>query len=142
MKRGTGPAIALALGLALSPMAARAQGAAEQQSQDIVTRQLEAFLSGDYAQAYSYASPDIRRIFPTLDSFMSMVRNGYLPVLRPGNYAFGRVEDMADGHIRWEVLIHGPDGADYTAAYYMERQPDGSWKVDGVSLEKGAAGMI
>lgn len=120
---------------------ATAQNATERQAQDVVTRQLEAFLSGDFAQAYSYASPDIKRIFPTLESFMSMVRNGYLPVLRPGNYAFGRVEPLADGRLVWEVLIRGPDGADYTAAYYMERQSDGSWKVDGVSLREGAAGM-
>jgi len=118
-----------------------AQNAAERQAQDIVTRQLEAFLSGNFAQAYSYASPDIKRVFPTLESFMSMVQNGYLPVLRPGNYAFGRVEPLADGRLVWEVLIRGPDGADYTAAYYMERQSDGSWKVDGVSLREGAAGM-
>ncbi|MFZ2101474.1 MAG: DUF4864 domain-containing protein, partial [Oricola sp.] len=118
-----------------------AQDAAERQAQDIVTRQLEAFLSGDFAQAYSFASPDIKAIFPTLDGFMSMVRNGYLPVLRPGNYAFGRIEIQANGRIMQEVLISGPDGNDYTAAYYMEQQPDGSWKVDGVTLRQGAAGM-
>jgi hypothetical protein len=120
---------------------ARAQSAAELEAQNVVTRQLEAFLAGDFETAYSYASPDIKRIFPTLDRFMSMVQNGYLPVLRPGNYAFGRVEPDAQGRLVWEVLIQGPDGADYTAAYYMERQTDGSWKVDGVSLRKGAAGM-
>jgi hypothetical protein len=135
-------AISLAVAALMSSAGvATAQNATERQAQDVVTRQLEAFLSGDFAQAYSYASPDIKRIFPTLESFMSMVRNGYLPVLRPGNYAFGRVEPLPDGRLVWDVLIRGPDGADYTAAYYMERQPDGSWKVDGVSLRKGAAGM-
>lgn len=124
---------------AAAPVAA--QTAAERETQNVVTLQLEAFLSGDFETAYSYASPDIKRIFPTLDRFMSMVRSGYLPVLRPGNYAFGRVEIDAEGRLVWEVLIQGPDGADYTAAYYMERQPDGSWKVDAVSLRKGAAGM-
>ncbi|WP_193178186.1 DUF4864 domain-containing protein [Oricola nitratireducens] len=135
-------AVSLAVAALISSTgAAAAQNATERQAQDVVTRQLEAFLSGDFARAYSYASPDIKRIFPTLESFMSMVRNGYLPVLRPGNYAFGRVEPLADGRLVWEVLIRGPDGADYTAAYYMERQSDGSWKVDGVSLREGAAGM-
>lgn len=118
-----------------------AQISAENEAQNVVTKQLEAFLSGDFATAYSYASPDIKRTFPTLDRFMSMVRNGYLPVLRPGNYAFGRVETDPEGRLVWEVLINGPDGTDYTAAYYMERQPDGSWKVDAVSLREGAAGM-
>lgn len=120
----------------------RAQDPGERSSQDIISRQLEAFLAGDFAQAYSYASPDIRRLFPTLDRFMMMVQDGYLPVLRPGNYAFGRSERLADGRIAWEVLIDGPDGAGYTASYFMERQPDGTWKVDAVTLRRGAPGVI
>ena len=126
---------------AFATMPQTARAGDESAAQDIVTRQLEAFLSGEFAEAYSYASPGIRRLFPTLDQFMSMVQRGYLPVLRPGNYAFGRTEPLADGRIVWEVLIRGPDGMDYTAVYFMERQQDGSWKVDGVNLRRGAAGM-
>ena len=120
---------------------AKAQNGGEGASQDIISRQLEAFLSGDFPRAYSYASPDIKRIFPTLERFMSMVQTGYLPVLRPGNYAFGKSEQMADGRIQWEVLIDGPDGKGYTATYFMERQEDGTWKVDAVTLRRGAPGM-
>ena len=82
-----------------------------------------------------------KRIFPTLERFMSMVQSGYLPVLRPGNYAFGRSEQLSDGRIQWEVLIDGPDGKGYTATYFMERQEDGTWKVDAVTLRRGAPGM-
>lgn len=141
MQSRSGFALALMAALAVSSFPAKAQSADEQLAQDVVTRQLEAFLSGDFEQAYSYASPDIRKIFPTLDRFMAMVQTGYLPVLRPGNYAFGRVERLADGRLVWEVMINGPDGSDYTAAYFMEMQPDGSWKVDAVTMRRGAAGM-
>lgn len=113
----------------------------ETAARDIISRQLEAFLSGRFEQAYSYASPDIVRIFPTLDQFMQMVRTGYLPVLRPGNYAFGRVQTLDDGRVVQEVLIRAPNGSDWTAVYWMEQQPDGTWKVDGVTLKEGAAGM-
>ena len=34
-----------------------------------------------------------------------------------------------------------PDGSDWTAVYYMELQDDGTWRVDGVNLRKGAAGL-
>lgn len=129
--------------LLLAPAAsAGAQGSGEGASQDVIARQLEAFLSGDFGRAYSYASPDIKRIFPTLERFMAMVSSGYLPVLRPGNYAFGKSEQLADGRILWEVLIDGPDGAGYTASYFMEQQADGSWMVDAVTLRRGAPGVI
>jgi len=113
----------------------------EMAAREIIANQLESFLSGDFETAYSYASKDIKAIFPTLDRFMSMVKNGYLPVLRPGNYGFGRAEALNDGRIVQEVMIRVPDGSDWTAVYFMELQDDGSWKVDGVNLKKGAAGM-
>jgi len=128
---------ALCLFLAAS-VAARAD---EDAARNVITQQLESFLSGDFENAYSYASPDIKRIFPTLDRFMSMVQSGYLPVLRPGNYAFGQVRMSGDGRIVQDVLIRGPDGTDWTATYFMEQQADGTWKVDGVQLREGAAGM-
>lgn len=113
----------------------------ENAARSIITNQLESFIARDYVTAYTYASPDIKRLFPTLDRFMSMVQSGYDPVLRPGNYSFGRVENLADGRIVQEVLIRAPDGSDWTAIYFMEQQDDGSWKVDGVNLQKGAAGL-
>lgn len=128
-------ALAAALTLQLSP------AHANDDARNVITNQLESFLSGDFDQAYSYASEDIKRIFPTKERFMTMVQNGYLPVLRPGNYAFGQNEAMSDGRIIQEVLIRAPDGSDWTAVYFMELQEDGSWKVDGVNLKKGAAGM-
>ncbi|MEO1747947.1 MAG: DUF4864 domain-containing protein [Pseudomonadota bacterium] len=113
----------------------------EDAARAIISLQLESFLAGDFNTAYSYASPNIKRLFPTLDRFMTMVQSGYLPVLRPGNYAFGRVETAPDGRVLQEVTIRAPDGSDWTALYFMQQQDDGSWKVDGVSLRKGAAGL-
>ncbi len=129
---------ALALLVVFATNPARAD---ENAARDTITRQLESFLSGQFETAYTYASPDIKRLYPTLDQFMRMVQTGYLPVLRPGNYAFGRTETLADGRIVQEVLIRAPDGSDWTAVYFMEEQEDGAWQVDGVSLKQGAAGM-
>jgi len=132
--------IAMAV-VAVLAVPAKAQNGGEGASQDIISRQLEAFLTRDFPRAYSYASPDIKRIYPTLERFMSMVQTGYLPVLRPGNYAFGRSDQLPDGRIQWDVLIDGPDGKGYTATYFMEQQEDGTWKVDAVMLRRGAPGM-
>jgi hypothetical protein len=34
------------------------------------------------------------------------------------------------------VLLVGPDGKPVMALYAMERQPDGSWRIDGCMLGK------
>jgi len=32
------------------------------------------------------------------------------------------------------VLISGPDGKDWTALYFLVKQPDGSYKINGVQM--------
>ena len=141
MKKFSSLATVVVFSLSLAATATHKASADQNEARSIITNQLESFIARDYGTAYTYASPDIKRLFPTLDRFVSMVQSGYDPVLRPGNYSFGRVENLADGRILQEVLIRAPDGSDWTAVYFMERQDDGSWKVDGVSLNKGAAGL-
>lgn len=99
--------------------------------------QLRAFLADDHDTAYGFAAPGIRRIFPTRDAFMDMVRNGYAPVHRPRSFAFGKVERLSDGQIMQQVLLVGPDGRDYEAVYVLELQEDGVYRITGVSLRAG-----
>jgi uncharacterized protein DUF4864 len=126
-----------ALFLALAAAPAVAQEPVEM-SQTVIQSQIQAFLAGDIDTAYSFASPDIKALYPTIERFETMVRSGYGPVYRPGNYAFGRAREISGGAVIQEVLISGPDGNDYTAIYTMERQPDGTMKISGVSLIKSA----
>jgi hypothetical protein len=49
--------------------------------QTIIRSQEEAFRRDDAAAAYTFAAPGIKGMFQTPDVFMSMVRNGYAPVL-------------------------------------------------------------
>jgi hypothetical protein len=89
--------------------------------------------------AYSYAAPNVQRLFPTVDSFMGMVTGGYQPVYRPKNYAFGKVEQLSPTSIVQQVLIVGPDGKDYEAVYTLELQADGVFRITGVSLKASNA---
>jgi hypothetical protein len=41
---------------------------------------------------------------------------------------------MHDGRIVQRVELVGPDGARELALYTMEREPDGSWRIDGCQL--------
>ncbi|MGJ8571027.1 MAG: DUF4864 domain-containing protein [Hoeflea sp.] len=109
-------------------------------ARDIIESQINAFLNDDMATAYSFASPAIKQIYPDQSRFFDMVKRGYQPVYRPGNFAFGRSKSAADGSgIVQEVIIQGPGGQDWTALYSLERQPDGSFKINGVQMIKTAA---
>lgn len=101
----------------------------------VIESQIEAFLADDGAAAYSFAAPSIQRMFPSIEQFMFMVRNGYEPVYRPQSYAFEGARSN-DGTVIQEVSIKGPDGRLWTALYSLEQQDDGSWRISGCQLLK------
>ena len=108
-------------------------------AQTTIESQIGAFLSDDPNTAYEYAAPNVQRIFPTVDAFMGMVTSGYQPVYKPRNYAFGKVQQLSPTSIVQEVLVVGPDGKDYQAVYTLELQPDGVFRITGVSLRASNA---
>ncbi|MEK9660436.1 MAG: DUF4864 domain-containing protein [Alphaproteobacteria bacterium] len=99
----------------------------------VIERQFEAFRRGDGMAAFAQASPEIRALFRTPDRFMAMVEQRYMPVYRPRSYRF---EDSVvwQGRPTQPVHVIGPDGAGVLALYFMEHQPDGSWRIGGVEL--------
>jgi hypothetical protein len=125
----------LVLGLLLAGAPVHAGEAEVKAAQAVIDGQIAAFRAGDNVSAYGFASPGIKRIFPTLESFMGMV-GGYQPVYRPKSYAFGKAEELGNGRILQRVMVVGPDGKDYEAVYILERQPDGTFRISGVSLHE------
>ncbi|MER8387445.1 DUF4864 domain-containing protein [Mesorhizobium sp. M0166] len=103
-------------------------------AQTVIDGQLRAFIANDGMTAYSFAAPNVKRIFPTVDTFMNMVTKGYPPVRQPQTYSFGKVRETSPTSIVQQVLIVGPDGMDYEAVYTLELQPDGSFRITGCSL--------
>ena len=101
--------------------------------------QLKAFLADDESGAYAFAAPNVTRMFPTVQSFMSMVEGAYMPVRRPQSYAFGKSEQMSPTTVIQQVLLVGPDGKNYEAVYTLELQPDGTWRITGCSLRASNA---
>jgi hypothetical protein len=100
---------------------------------DVIELQIEAFHKDDADAAFNYASPKIRSLFPTPDTFMTMVRRGYQPVYRAQRYSFGQAA-LIEGQIVQPVRIDNPDKEPVFAMYYMERQSDGTWKINGCVL--------
>ena len=106
-----------------------------QTAQTLIQDQIGAFLHNDAAAAYSFAAPGIKAMFPDKDTFFAMVKKAYQPVYHPGNYAFGKSRAIDNGAVVYqEVLITGTDGKDWTAIYQITRQPDGSYKINGVQI--------
>lgn len=127
--------ISLAFFLVLSTLTAAFAGDAEvKAAQSVIDGQLKAFQAGDGNRAYSFAAPSIKRMFPSAEMFMGMVETGYQPVFKPQSYRFGEAQEMSGTSVAQRVMIVGPDGKEYEALYQLELQPDGMFRITGVSL--------
>jgi len=127
-------AFLLALSLAWPAAAQELSGSDRAAIRDVISQQLEAFRRDDGNAAFSFASPDVQRLFGTAQTFMDMVRKGYRPVYRPRVFDFGNIVEM-NGQPTQRVHVVGPDGRRVNALYPMTRLPDGSWRIDGCFLQ-------
>ncbi len=107
----------------------------------VIEAQITAFQADDGAAAFAQASPTIRGIFGDVDTFMTMVKQGYRPVYRPRSFTFRDLVEWR-GQPTQEVVVVGPDGQVVLALYSMQQQDDGRWLINGcalVQLPDGAA---
>lgn len=132
-------ASAIACCLTLLPAALKA-GDPVLEAQAVISQQIAALTAEDAEKAYSFASPDIRSIYPDKDRFLEMVRKSYEPVYRAGNYAFGRAKLIAGGEVvLQEVMIGSRRGKDWTAIYELRLMDDGTYKINGVRIIQNTA---
>jgi hypothetical protein len=103
--------------------------------QSTIERQLQAFLKDDGETAYSFAAPNIKMMYPSVDAFMAMVRQGYPQVYRPRNYEFGELKEEP-GYLEQSVDIVDAEGQFWTAVYTLRQDTDGTWKITGCYLVK------
>lgn len=116
--------------LALEPARADDDAAA---FRSVIGAQVEAFRRDDWPAAFGYASPGIRAQVGTAEAFRGMVLGAYQAVARPRVFDFEAATTI-DGRPVQPVFVVGPDGIARRALYFMQRQPDGSWRIDGCTL--------
>ena len=106
--------------------------------QKIIQAQLGAFKRDDGSEAFSYASPSVRKFFRNVDNFMAMVKNRYSAVYRSKVVNFGEILNVGGEPVQ-RVFIVGEDGKQMVAAYVMQKQPSGDWKINGVFMFRDIA---
>jgi hypothetical protein len=106
--------------------------------QGVIQSQIGAFGRDDDAAAFAYASPGIQSQFGDAATFGAMVRHGYRPVYHPRHVHFGALLDV-DGRTVQKVDVVGPDGVPALALYFMEREADGTWRIDGCIIAPAQA---
>ena len=102
----------------------------------VIEAQLAAFQRDDGAEAFGYATPTIQQKFGDANNFMAMVKGGYPAVYRPRSVTFDKLVDTEFGPDQILRVI-GPDGHAYTAHYIMQKQPNGTWMINGCYLTRG-----
>lgn len=97
-----------------------------------ITDQIAAFQADDFDTAFSYASPNIKRLFGTPERFGQMVRDGYPMVHRPAEVTMLDQSEV-DGRILQRVMIRDQSGRVHMLAYQMI-ETDQGWQINGVQL--------
>ena len=97
-----------------------------------IDAQIDAFLKDDFAEAFTYASPNIQGLFGNSDRFGQMVQNGYPMVWRPDEVQYLELREIA-GNLWQKVLIRDRAGAMHLLDYQMIETGEG-WKINGVQL--------
>jgi hypothetical protein len=134
-KFGTFLILLAAMLLPAAANADRTSSADRSAMQAIVSGQIGAFEHDDGTTAYGFASPAIHSLYPSADQFMAMVKGGYPAIYRPRSVTFGEFADTDAGPVQ-KVYITGADGDAWVALYAFQRQPDGTWKINGVTILK------
>jgi hypothetical protein len=119
---------------------ATAQAQSVETFRPIIEQQLQAMAKDDNAGAWNQAAPSIQMLFPTPDDFMFMVRSQYPMVYRYKGYTFLEAGTDPSGRLFQHLRIQGEDGTFYDAIYFMQQQPDGSWKISGCVIAKTKGG--
>ncbi len=97
-----------------------------------IQSQIDAFLADDFERAFSFASPNIKRIFGDSDRFGKMVRQGYPMVWRPAEVRYLDLEQMGAFQLQ-KVLVTDADGVPHLLEYQMIDTADG-WQINGVRI--------
>ena len=80
-------------------------------------------------------------MFGTPERFLAMVRAGYPAVYRAKGVTF-LVPQRQGGELLQEVQLTDADGALWLASYRLQRQADGSWRINGCDVQPASGKTV
>ena len=101
----------------------------------VITEQLDAFAHDDAPRAFSLATASIQTQFGTPEVFIDMVRSAYPVVYRSKTVHFENPV-VVEGQVVQPVRMTDGGGRAFIALYPMQRQADGSWRINGCQLAR------
>ncbi|MEM7520609.1 MAG: DUF4864 domain-containing protein [Pseudomonadota bacterium] len=109
-------------------------GASAQQAEieGTISSQLEAFKIDDFEQAFTYATPNLQRLFQTPQNFQRMVTSGYPMVWRYSGFEYLELEALGGDYLQ-KVQIVDDKGRQHVLLYRMQQTEQG-WRIGGVQI--------
>ena len=101
--------------------------------QKVIRLQIEAMRKDDWEEAFKYASLDIRRSFRNAKTFQNMVLAKYRIVYQPRLISFKQVK-LIKGTPVQEVYMIDSKGKSAMAMYFMRKDKNRDWRINGVQL--------
>lgn len=120
------------LGLLLGAVLATGAFAQSRDIEATIDRQLQAFSADDFETAFTFASPNLQRLFQTPGNFQRMVVQGYPMVWRFRSVDFLELNERS-GALWQRVRIVDDQGVTHILDYRMLKTSDG-WRINGVQL--------
>ncbi|WP_375254999.1 DUF4864 domain-containing protein [Yoonia sp.] len=120
--------LAMALWIAASSTLAQENAAIE----EVIGSQLDAFNARDIDEAWTYASPNIKRLFGSSGNFGMMVQQGYPMVWDNADVRFLELRDVR-GNLWQKVMVRDAQGGLHLLDYQMVETSQG-WQINGVQL--------
>lgn len=120
------------IGVFLSATLCLPAQAQEADIQAVIDQQFTAFKADDFDTAFTFASPNLQRLFQSPQVFEQMVTQGYPMVWRPGAVRY--LETRNEGETVWQrVMITDQAGRVHLLDYRMLQTPEG-WRINGVQI--------
>lgn len=99
----------------------------------VVQSQLKALAEDDATDAFALSTPEARSEIGSPENLMRIVKEDFNPLYHCRLAIFLRPQSDDDG-VTQTVRITDDEDHVWLAVYDMEREPDGSWEIDGWEL--------